>query len=641
MPSSPGSGSGAPFALRGRHLFVYDIVAISLAVLGAFALRFDTSDLAATVRPFLPVALLPILVQPLANIAFGLYRREWRYASIRELITITGSVATSAAVCAGLILILETLNAQGTDGFPRSFVPLTALLSLMLIGGGRFAARILGESRERSSTTEMRGARVPSLVYGAGEAGAAITRMADRDPSMRVQVVGFVDDDPQKRGSRLLGRRIHGAIDDLPSIARRTGSRQLVVAMPSAPGSNIRQAVEAGRRLDLEVRIIPGLHELLGTPDRSHRLRPVSVDDLLRRAPVRVDLEELAGYVNGACVLITGAGGSIGGELARQISRLGPRSLVLVDNSETSLWSIDRDLRDRSAVESIELVSVMSDVRAYERFERVIARYRPEVVLHAAAMKHVPICELQPAEAALTNVIGTRNVLRACDQHGVARFVLISTDKAVHPVSVMGATKRAAELLTLHAGGEAGRSHIVVRFGNVLGSSGSVVPIFRRQLELGLPITITHPDATRYFMTIPEAVSLILQAGAANSIEEIYILDMGEPVRIVDLAQDMIRLSGLDPASVDIVYTGLRPGERLVERLFYDHESVEATLHERVWRVTEPASRREAMTAATADELERYCRAADDPAVRRLLIGTGILLAGQPAAAAAAAQFVL
>jgi FlaA1/EpsC-like NDP-sugar epimerase len=617
-----------PFVVRGRHLLAYDIIAVALAVVGAFALRFDAGALSDTIRPYLPVVLLPIAVQPIVNIAFGLYRREWRFASIRELIGIATAVATAGTITIVLLLILGTVGFPGTAGLPRSFVPLVTLLSVILIGGGRFAVRVWWETNGAEAGRAGEANRVPAIVYGAGEAGVAIARLASRDPSLRLRIVGFLDDDAAKRGSRLFGQRIFGGIGSLSGTVTQTGAKELVIAMPSAGGATIREAVDAGRTLGLQVRIVPALNDLLGTPDRALRLRPVSVDDLLRRTPVNVDLEELAGYVNGACVMITGAGGSIGSELARQIGQLGPRRLVLLDNNEAALWSIEHDLRARSLMDASGITAVMADVRSAQTMDRVVRDIDPDVVFHAAAMKHVPICELQPSEAALTNVVGTRNLLRACDKGRVRRFVLVSTDKAVHPVSVMGATKRFAEILTISAAHRTGRSHMVVRFGNVLGSSGSVVPIFRRQLELGLPLTITHPSATRFFMTIPEAVSLILQSGATGAIGEIYILDMGDPVRIVDLATDMIRLSGLDPASVQIAYTGLRPGERLEERLYHDHESVEPTTHERVWRVPVPTRPADDSALAVVDDLERIAGEGDDRAVRDLLAKAGVLHAG-------------
>jgi FlaA1/EpsC-like NDP-sugar epimerase len=617
-------------SLRSWRLVSYDIAAVSLAVVGAIALRFDTANLLATIQTFLPAALIPIAVQPLVNGVLGLYRREWRFASIRDLGWIVAAVATAGAISIVILAILADFDVAAADGLPRSFVPLVALLSVAVIGGGRLVIRIRFEAGTSEASGSGTAARVPGIVYGAGEAGATIARMAVRDPSLRLRVLGFLDDDPAKQGSSLLGKRVYGGIDALGATARATGASELVIAMPSAPGEIVRRAVDAGRELGLEVRIVPALNDLLGLADEALELRPVNVDDLLRRSPVHVDLEELAGYINGRCVLITGAGGSIGSELARQIGRFGPRRLVLLDNNETALWAVDHDLRAGSVVDASALSPVMADVRSARTMDRVIGDTRPDVVFHAAAMKHVPICEVEPGEAVLTNVIGTRNVLDACDAHGVSRFVLISTDKAVRPVSVMGATKRFAELLTLTAAIETGRSHMAVRFGNVLGSSGSVVPIFRRQLELGLPLTITHPSATRYFMTIPEAVSLILQAGATAAVGEIYILDMGEPVRIVDLANDMIRLSGIDPARVEIVYTGLRPGERLEERLFYDHESLAATTHERIWRVPRAEGRENDGLAALVGELERAGTDNDERGIRDILATAGILHIGLP-----------
>lgn len=631
-PSSTGGMTPGPrFVPRGRHLFLYDLAAISIAIVGAFALRFDANNVPAEMRPYLPVAFLPLFVQPVVNVIFGLYRREWRYASVREMIGITAAVGTGTVVSGVLFLILAAADAPSTTGMPRSFFVLEGLLSLILIGGGRFTLRWALENAGRSGETEEETAGARTLVYGAGEAGAAVARLSDRDPAMRLRIVGFLDDDDTKRGSRLLGVRIFGDLAKLGEVARRTHATQLVVAMPSAPGSIIRKAVDAGQELGLDVRIVPPLHQLLAGDERITRLRPVVLDDLLRREPVRADLEELADYLNGASVLITGGGGSIGSELARQIHALGPRHLTVADNSEVALWGVEQSLRSPGQTGGPTVSTVLCDVRSSSAVRRLVDAAQPDVVFHAAALKHVPICELQPAEACLTNVVGTRNVLEACERSAVGRFVLISTDKAVMPVSVMGATKRLAELLTIESAARVGRPYIAVRFGNVLGSSGSVVPIFQHQLSQGQPLTITHPDATRYFMTIPEAVTLILQAASEPDSGEVYILDMGEPVRIMDLATDIIRLSGADPDAVDIVFTGLRPGERLHETLFFDHETVDGTSHERIWRarsspresITEPASRIvERLQVPTADS--------DDRAARELLLRSGVLLHPEP-----------
>lgn len=594
-----------------------------VAVVGAFALRFDASDVSGKMAPYLPVALLPIVVQPATNLAYGLYRREWRYASLREVFGITAAVATATVVNTLFFLAAAQLNLPGTTGFPRGFWPLEALLALALVGGGRLGLRWYLETNGRSGgTDDERG--VATLVYGAGEAGTAVTRMSERDESLRLRIVGFLDDDRSKRRMVVMGQRVHGTIDDLAAAVRKTGARQLVVAMPSAPGTTIRRAVEAGRALNLDVRVVPPLSELMGDPGTTSRIRPVKVEDLLRREPVQADLEELAGYLNGMSVLVTGAGGSIGSELCRQILSLGPRTLITADNNEYSLWQIERQLSARKRAEVPELHAALVDVRSRRAVDRLMATTRPNVVFHAAALKHVPICEVHPSEAALTNVLGTRNVLSSAETYGVDRFVLISTDKAVRSASVMGATKRAAELLTTETARRSGRPYVSVRFGNVLGSSGSVVPIFEGQIARGEPVTITHPDATRYFMTIPEAVTLILQAASIPEIGETYVLDMGEPVRILDLARDIARMAGLDPDELEVVYTGLRPGERMHETLLFDDEAASRTTHERIWRARLEASVLGKITEGFEDLISAALEH-DDRGVRENLARMGVL----------------
>ncbi|HEX8940940.1 MAG TPA: nucleoside-diphosphate sugar epimerase/dehydratase, partial [Candidatus Limnocylindrales bacterium] len=581
------SGIGAAvrgFVPRGRHLFLYDVLATALAIFLSFGLRFDASDVFGQLNRYMPVVLLPLLAGPPVYVAFGLYRREWRYASVEEMFTLAEAVAAGAVIAFAVFLALSAAKAPGTMGFPRSVFAIEALIGLALVGGGRFALRASLDRRGVAGGTDAEGQR--TIIFGAGEAAATVARLAARDRSTGIQVVGFLDDDPAKRGSRLLGRAVFGGLDQLERVARRTDAQQLLVAMPSAPGSTVRRAFEAGRRVGLEVRTVPHLGELVsGGGAGIDRFRRVSVEDLLRREPVAIDMEAVTGYLNGASVLVTGGGGSIGSELVRQILAVGPRRLTIVDNHEAALWAIEAELGERaSANPGLAFEPVLADIRSRAGIEAVIAAARPDVVFHAAALKHVPIVELHPSEGVLTNVEGTRNTLLACERLGVERFVLISTDKAVEPASAMGATKRLAELLTQVSARRSGRPYVAVRFGNVLGSSGSVIPTFQRQLELGHPLTVTHQDATRYFMTIPEAVSLILEAGATAVSGDVYVLDMGEPVRIVDLARDLILLSGLDPDRVPILYTGLRAGERLNEALFYDHETTDRTLHEGILR---------------------------------------------------------
>jgi FlaA1/EpsC-like NDP-sugar epimerase len=608
---------------RGRHLLVYDLLATAAAILISFAIRFEANDILATVRPYLPAALLPIFVNPPVFIAFGLYRREWRYASIREMYAIVAAVLVASLASFAILIGLALFDAAGSEGFPRSVFLIEGLLSVALVGGARF---VLRASLERGVTDRGPDTGAATLVYGAGEAGATVTRLIDRDAGAGMAVLGYLDDDEHKRGSRLMGRKVFGGLEALDDAIAGTAAQRLLIAMPSADGGTVRRAFEAGQLRGLEVRTVPPLRELVSGVQLS-KIRPVSVEDLLRRESIEIDIDVVAGYINGASVMVTGGGGSIGSELARQITRLGPRAITIVDNHEWTLWSIDRELSEQVGSGDVQVRSILADVRSPQSTEAVVRQVKPDVVFHAAALKHVPIVEQFPSEGVLTNVIGTRNMLRACESSGVGRFVLISTDKAVEPASVMGATKRLAEHLVVETARHLGSPYSAVRFGNVLGSSGSVIPIFANQLERGLPITITHPDATRYFMTISEAVSLILEAASTGEFGQVYVLDMGVSIRIVDLARDLIRLRGQDPSRVEFVYSGLRPGERLHESLFHATEVAERTDHEGILRAQpQEMTMDRAELVAFVDQLEAAARDGDDRAVRTLLRGRRYLM---------------
>jgi FlaA1/EpsC-like NDP-sugar epimerase len=605
---------------RGRHLLAYDVVAIAISIAVAFALRFDASNIVATISPYLPVALLPLIVLPPIFAAFGLYRREWRYASVNEMFALAGAVVAGMVLCFAVFLLLSAAELAGAVGFPRLVWVNEGLLILALVGGGRFVLRAGLERRGQSGGTDQERGAARTIVYGAGETGATVARVAARDPAAALTIVGFIDDDPQKRSSRLLGKPVFGGLADLEAAVTRTGARQLLLAMPMAPGAAIRRAFEEGRRLGLEVRTVPPARELLSGEIRLAAVRRVSVEDLLRRAPVAIDVDAVAGYLNGASVMVTGGAGSIGAELVRQILELGPRALIVLDNHEEGLWAIEREVSERlTGNPGVQFRPVLADVRSRPAVETVILEARPDVVFHAAALKHVPIVETFPSEGVMTNIVGTHNLLRACEAAQVPRFVLISTDKAVDPVGVMGATKRLAEQITVASAQRTGRPYVAVRFGNVLGSSGSVILTFQQQLARGQALTITHPDVTRFFMTIGEAVSLILEAASSPSTGDIFVLDMGDPVRIVDLAHDLVRLSGLEPERVPIVYTGLRAGERLHESLFYDHETTEATVHQGILRVRALAAVSGSELEVLVDRLSILARERDDRGVRELL----------------------
>ena len=604
-------------------LFVYDIAATALSIVLSLVLRFDTLDLSEALLPYLPAALFPLVIRPPVGVAFGLYYREWRFASMRELRDIVASAVVGSILIVTLFGIASLLGAPGTSPFPRSFFIIEPLITLGLVGGGRFALRM---SLERAPTRRPRTQLTPTLIYGAGEAGAAIARSSTGDLQMGIRVVGFVDDDQRKHGSRLLGQRVFGSLDDLAPIVERTGARQLLIAMPSRSGEPLRRAVTAGQEMGLDVKIIPAIRDLITGEIQTARPRQISVDDLLRREPVQIDNEAIAKYLNGASVLVTGGGGSIGGELARQILRLGPRVLTVLDHNEAGLWNFERDAGTTlPSASGVRVNPVLADVRSQTAISGVISRAKPDVVFHAAALKHVPYVELHPSEGVLTNVLGTRHVLEACRLAGVPRFVLISTDKAVEPTSMMGWTKRLAELLTTQASQVTGMPYSAVRFGNVLGSSGSLVPLVERQLHDGVPLTITEPDATRYFMTLAEAVTLILGAGAAATPGGLYVLDMGAPVRIGDLVRDLVRLHGIEDDEVSMTITGLRPGEKLHESLHFPFERLEETGHAGIRRAVVQRSVPTDELDSLVRDLEAAAMAHDDQRVRHLLRSLGTL----------------
>jgi FlaA1/EpsC-like NDP-sugar epimerase len=606
--------------LRGANLLLADLIAIGIAIMTAFALRFDATDVLARIAVYMPMPLLPLVVRPFVNLAFGLYRRDWRFASSRELVGIALAAVVGSLITLAIFLVLAVADAPGTPGMPRSFFALEGLVSLVLMGGLRFAPRFRHDqaARARAAGPE---SGVRTLIYGAGEAGALVARLISRDRGQRIRIVGYLDDDRRRHKQVMLGNKILGGLDDLAEIVELTAAQQLLVAIPSAPGSVIRRIVDAGLKLDIQVRTVPPLIEFLSGDVALSHIRKVRVEDLLRRAPIDIDLDAMAAYLNGQSVLITGGGGSIGSELARQVLALGPRRLTIVDHHEGALWAIERELariergRERSVVDA-----VLGDIRSAPAMAGIVAAAQPDVVFHAAALKHVPIVELQPSESILTNVVGTRHVLEACERFGVPRFVLISTDKAVMPVGAMGASKRLAENLTVAAARRTGRNYVAVRFGNVLGSHGSVVQIFEQQIAAGEPLTITHPDATRYFMTTQEAVSLILEAGGSAVSGDVYVLDMGEPIRIMDLAEDLIRLSGRSRESMQVNFTGLRPGERLHETLVYDHESTEPTLNPGILRARSSVPESSlGDLEELIEQLEAAAERYDDRTVRQLL----------------------
>ena len=578
--------------LRGRYLLAIDLAGIVVAAYVALALRFDRISGPILVPAFPLVVGLLLAVRTITNIRLGLYRRRWRFASVPDLERIVAAAGLGSLVSI-LILYGTTAVAHPTwlDGFPRSFWLAEFLLSIAILGGVRFGIRSAFDSA-RSASSSSTPDRRATLLYGAGSAGALMARSALRDPRSGVIPVGFLDDDRSLVGGTVAGIPVFGGVDSIGRAVAATGAQTLLITMPSAPGSAVRRVVDAALALQLEVRTVPSMTKLLDGSIDANRVRRVRVEDLLRRPMVTEHAMDVEGIIRDQTVLITGGGGSIGSELARQVFALGPRRLILVDRAESPLYLVQRDLETQRnhGKGSCELRVHLANVASRASMERLVASESPSVIFHAAAYKHVPMMEEHPSDATHVNIGGTMVMLDAAAAAGVDRFVFVSTDKAVRPSSVMGASKRIAEMLVADTARRTGRPYVSVRFGNVLGSTGSVVPIFQDQLENGQPLSITHPEMTRFFMTIPEAAWLILDAAALGRDGDLFVLDMGEPVRIMDLARDLVRLAGRDPESQPMEMVGLRPGEKLHEQLFYDAEHVEATASAKVLRAIAPSS---------------------------------------------------
>jgi FlaA1/EpsC-like NDP-sugar epimerase len=550
-------------------VFAHDLTAAALAWVAAFWLRFNF-DMPGDYR-LLMLQLLPWVVGVHAAVflALRLYRGLWRYASLPDLQRIAMAVGVSALAVPAVFALLRI----GLP-VPRTVYVLTPLLLTLAMGGSRLAYRAWREGRLVPIITKPQA--TPVLVLGAGGAAAGLVRELAASPQWRV--VGMLDDDPTKRGAAVGGVKIFGGIECVAETAESLGVSQAVIAMPSATHQQRKRALDLCAAAGMQVMTVPALSDIISGRVSISALRAVELDDLLGRDPVQLDDAALNSFLDGKTVLVTGAGGSIGSELCRQIVRYAPGRIVLFDASEFALYCIEREFRDR--LPHAEVAAVIGDAKDARRVAEVFARHRPQVVFHAAAYKHVPLMEEENAfEAVANNVLSTVTVARAAQRAGASKFLLISTDKAVNPANVMGASKRLAEMVCQALQDASRTQFVIVRFGNVLGSTGSVVPRFREQIARGGPVTVTHPDIQRYFMSIPEATQLVLQAGAMGKGGEIFVLDMGEPVRIVDLARQMVRLSGLAEDDVGIEYTGLRPGEKLYEEPLADAEKTLPTPH--------------------------------------------------------------
>lgn len=574
--------------IRNRHWFICDITVFAMTPLLALGLRLDGNlNLQEDIFQLGIATILFLVVKLIIFWGFGFYRRYWKYASIEEGIYIITLMMGVVVIQTTLFNLLEMLLGE----LPQSLPILEGILSCIFVIILRFSVRVVERISHRQKISKNR-ERV--LIIGAGSAGVSLVEDMQRNPQFGAYPVGFIDDDIKKQNIHLRGIPVLGNRQKISEVIKTLKIHKVIIAMPTVPGQTIREIVDICQNNGVQPSTLPGIYEILNGRVRVDSVRDIKIEDLLRREPIQTELERVAQFIKNKTVLITGSGGSIGSELCRQILRCHPAKIILIGHGENSVFNIQQELEKliqilknnhKSApdVNIPQIYTFIADIRVQSRLEHAFERFKPDVIFHAAAHKHVPLMELNPAEAITNNVMGTRNLLQVALQYNVEHFVMISTDKAVNPTNVMGASKRVAEMLVLQAAKESGKSYVAVRFGNVLGSRGSVVPTFQKQILAGGPITVTHPDICRYFMTIPEAVQLVLQASILGRSGEVLMLNMGEPVKIVDLAKALIHLSGYEVnKDIDIVFTGLRPGEKLFEELFIEGEEYENTEHEKL-----------------------------------------------------------
>jgi FlaA1/EpsC-like NDP-sugar epimerase len=596
-----------------------DVLITMVAIITAFALRLEGDKVGDYIPSLYWMVLISLLIKPVIYYLFGLYRRLWAYASINELTLISTAVSVASAVFSAVMLTLYVTHINNVRilNFPRAVLPIDWLLSLVGIGGLRFSIRLLAEGRAASKKSMPRKAK-NVLIIGAGSAGALVVRELEKNPQLGLHPVGYLDDDLSKQKNQIHGVSVVGRLSDLSRVLDHRLVDEVIIAIPSTGGKITRHVTEICRSKGIPFRTMPGLFELIGGNVSVNRLREVEIADLLRREPVQIQDQLVGAALTGKRVLVTGAGGSIGREICRQVARWAPQMLILLGHGENSIFEATLELRE--AFPSLPIQLVIADIRDTPRIRSVFANFRPQVVFHAAAHKHVPLMESNIEEAVTNNIIGTKNIVESSSVNATERLVLISTDKAVRPANVMGATKRIAEMIVLEAAHRTGHAYSVVRFGNVLGSRGSVVPLFKRQIARGGPVTITHPDMKRYFMTIPEAVHLVLQTAAMGQGGEVFMLNMGQQVRILDLAEDLIRLSGLEPGKdVEIVFTGVRPGEKLSEDLWGDGMEYMKTTHPEIFRAEAEEAILPNDLGKLVEELHHLAREGESSAILHLL----------------------
>jgi len=596
---------------RSFFWIVLDIVFINVSLILSLILRFG-EDWGTYFYVYQELIIYLTGFFLLFAVIFRLYKRIWRYLSIGDLFLM------AEVVTGGIFGAVLCLNWVKGIAFPRTIVALTWFFSLALVGGSRLVWRLYCERKGASNRGQER-----ILIVGAGDAGEVISREIIRRPDLG-ELVGFVDDDKEKIGKRIHNRKVLGNIEGINDILEKEQVSTVIIAIPTASGKQIRRIIDNIKTKEVKVKILPGIYELVDGKVSVSRIREVRIEDLLGREPVDLNLEEISGYLEGKRVMVTGGGGSIGGELARQICRFGTRSLILLDHGENGLFHINLELERKwsGAGVDLEIELVVADIRDRDKMDKIFKKYKPEVVFHAAAHKHVPMMEFHPDEAVMNNIIGTKNVAELADKHGAERVVMISTDKAINPTSVMGASKRVAEMVVKELGEKSKTKFVAVRFGNVLESNGSVIPMFKQQIAEGGPVTVTDREVKRYFMTLPEASQLVIQAGALGTGGEVFVLDMGEPVKVLGMAEELIRLSGFEVGEdIEIKIVGLRPGEKMFEEILTEEERsgvLGDSGHEKIFIAKVEEVDREKLKKDVGD-LERLAKEMDSEGVVRKL----------------------
>jgi FlaA1/EpsC-like NDP-sugar epimerase len=576
--------------MRNRFFLISDIIIVFLCVYISFVIRVEIFNLKQFWSGLLLFAFLAMIIFPIVFYLIGIYSIYWQYGSIDSLLVLV-SAEVVATILVAIISITLSIILPHKFIIPRSIPIIFLSLVLILISGSRIMLRLIAHYQGNSQiicTSPIQHV----LIMGAGKAGSMVVREIKRNPQLGIQVIGFLDDNSDKYNMVIHGVKVLGNKESIPLLVKKYAVDEIIIAMPSVHGKQIRSIVNICKRCNINIKIMPGIYELLNGSIGINQLRNVQIEDLLRREPIKTDLNSVRALIQGKKVMVTGGGGSIGSEICNQIINFDPEELIILGHGENRIFEINKHFtRNLTFKNNCRIIPIIADIRFLYRIRSIFEEYRPDIVFHAAAHKHVPLMELNPTEAIINNVIGTRNLLQASLSAGVSKFIMISTDKVVNPTSIMGASKNVAELLVQKAAIDSGLPFITVRFGNVLGSTGSVVLTFKEQIAAGGPITITHPEMKRYFMTIPEAVQLVLQASVLGKGEEVFILDMGEPVKIVDLANDLIRLSGFSGENIEIIYTGCRPGEKLYEELFAEGEVYVKTVHDKLFLASKTGSK--------------------------------------------------